>query len=151
MKYFAYGSNMSENNLKNRGVIYSKRQKGILKGYKFIINKKSYKDPTIGFANIIIDENSFVEGVLYDVKETEILKLDKFEGFPKHYYKSKVYVDIGGFFEEAIVYIAQTEWTSITELKTTEEYRNKILEGKDSISDEYFQFLNENIKVENGN
>jgi gamma-glutamylcyclotransferase len=151
MKYFSYGSNMSESNLKNRGVIFSNKQKGILRGYQFIINKKSYKDPTIGFANIIPNINSFVEGVLYDVDPSEITKLDIFEGFPKHYNKISVYVNVDGFFEESIVYIAQKEWTSPIELKTTEEYKNKILEGKENLSEKYFDFLNENIKIKNSN
>jgi gamma-glutamylcyclotransferase (GGCT)/AIG2-like uncharacterized protein YtfP len=151
MKYFAYGSNMSESNLRYRNVNYSNRRKAILKNYKFIINKISYKDPTIGFANVIPCENSNVEGIIYDVEPQEIIKLDKFEGFPKHYGKINEYVYVDDHFENAIIYIAQKEWTSVKELKTTEEYKNKILEAKENLSNNYFSFLNESIKIKDSN
>lgn len=145
VKYFAYGSNMSPTRLMERDIKYSNRQKGILRGYKFTINKKSFKNPNIGFANITEDDNSIVEGVLYDVEEGELLKLDKFEGSPKHYHRKMVYIDVGGFYHESITYIACSNWVSPEPLPTSQEYKNKILEGKDLLSDDYYNFLKENI------
>lgn len=56
-----------------------------------------------------------------------------------------VYIDVGGFYHEAITYIACAEWVSPNLLPTSTEYKAKILEGKDLLSDEYYNFLNENI------
>lgn len=137
MKYFAYGSNMNEKRMTDRGVNFLSKEKGTLKGYRFIINKKSQKIPGIGFANIIKDKNSEVEGILYEVKTEDILKLDKFEGYPKHYRREML--PING--ENVIVYIANDNWTTINELNTTEEYKNHILEGKSYLSDEYYNKL----------
>jgi gamma-glutamylcyclotransferase (GGCT)/AIG2-like uncharacterized protein YtfP len=146
--YFAYGSNMSEKRMINRGLTPLSKQIGILENYKFIINKKSYKNPELGFANIMISENDNVEGILYKVLESDIKKLDKFEGFPKHYTKELLTIRLfGGELVQAIVYIANPNWVSETVLKSTTEYKNYILEGINYISKNYYKFLNENIKV----
>ena len=137
MNYFAYGSNMSSSRLTERGVNFLSKEKGTLKGYKFIINKKSQKNPNIGFANIIKDNSSEVEGIIYEVNEEDLIKLDKYEGAPKHY-KRETYIINN---KKCVIYIANKEWTSINELKATEEYKNHILEGKEFLSDNYYKKL----------
>ena len=137
LKYFAYGSNLDENRMISRGVNFKSKEKGILKGYRFIINKKSQKNPNIGFANIIKDENSEVEGILYGVDMGDILTLDIYEGSPKHYRREVLTVNN----DQVIVYIANESWTSPNELYTTEEYKNHILEGQDFLSEKYFDQL----------
>lgn len=82
MYYFAYGSNMNEERMTKRGVDFTTRQFGVLKGYRLVFNKKaSAGDWT--YANIEIDENDIVEGILYQISEAGIDSLDKFEGYPK--------------------------------------------------------------------
>lgn len=137
LKYFAYGSNLDDNRMISRGVNFKSKEKGILKGYRFIINKKSQKNPNIGFANIIKDENSEVEGILYGVDMGDILTLDIYEGYPNHYRREVLTVNN----EQVIVYIANDSWTSTDELYTTEEYKNHILEGKEFLSEKYFDEL----------
>lgn len=137
MKYFAYGSNMNDQRMIERGVNFLSKEKGILKGYRFLINKKSQKNPNVGFANIIKDETSEVEGILYEVKTEDILKLDRYEGYPKHYRRENHIINN----QEAIVYIANDIWTSVNELETTEEYKNHILEGKQFLSEKYYNNL----------
>lgn len=137
MKYFAYGSNMSLSNMTKRDVKFTSREKATLKGYKFIINKISKKNPNVGFANIIKDENSEVEGVLYDIPNEDILKLDKYEGFPIHYRRETFIIND----EYTIVYIANDEWTSKNELLVNDDYKIKILEGKDFLSENYYNKL----------
>jgi gamma-glutamylcyclotransferase (GGCT)/AIG2-like uncharacterized protein YtfP len=126
----------------DRNIKFTSKKQGILNGYKLIINKRSYKNPEIGFANIIKDNDSIVEGILYDVDINEIFKLDKYEGFPKHY--NRVHMNISG--EDSIVYIANPKWVSDIELKTTKEYKNHILEGKKYLSSEYYNIL-EKIRI----
>jgi len=148
IKYFAYGSNMSEKRMIDRGLTPSGKQIGILNNYKFLINKKSFKNPDKGFANIQISDGDVVEGILYEVSESDIKKLDRFEGYPKHYSRKTLMIQTQNKeFVSAIVYIAQPNWTSQKELNATEEYKNFILEGKNFISDNYYKFLNESIKI----
>jgi len=137
MKYFAYGSNMNEKRMIDRGVSFKSKVKGILKGYRFVINKMSQKDNNIGFANIIKDDTSEVEGIVYEVAHEDILKLDKYESAPKHY-RREIH-KING--EDTIVYIANDLWISKNTLETTEEYKNHILEGKDFLSESYYNKL----------
>ena len=50
----------------------------------------------------------------------------------------------------AFVYIANENW--ITDgLKTTQDYKNNILEGKEFLSEDYYNKLNELIQVVNSN
>lgn len=137
MKYFAYGSNMDYSRMLERGVNFSSKEKGILKGYRFVINKISQKNPNIGFANIVKDDNSEVEGIIYEVTSDGILKLDRHEGAPKHYRREIMSIDN----EEVIVYIANDLWITNNELLTTDEYKNHILEGKDFLSEDYYKKL----------
>jgi len=144
MKMFTYGSNMSEKRMKERGVTFSKRYKGVLENYTLTINKKSYKNPKLGYANVKPEENSIVEGVIYDLTEREFLILDKFEGFPLHYRREELDVNVDGKMERCVVYIAQAKWTVTMELQTNVGYKNYLLEGKDLLSSEY---LNEKINI----
>jgi gamma-glutamylcyclotransferase (GGCT)/AIG2-like uncharacterized protein YtfP len=147
-KYFAYGSNMSEHRMINRGLRPLGKQVAFLDNYKFIINKRSYKDPKIGYANVVKENDSVVEGILYDVGENEVKLLDRFEGAPKHYYRETLNLRLqDGSTTQGVVYIANFGWTSPNTLKTTSEYKNFILEGKEWISENYYNFLNESIKI----
>jgi len=137
MNYFAYGSNLNDKRMTERGVNFLSKEKGSIKGYRFIINKKSQKNPNIGFANIIKDNFSHVEGIIYEVNQEDILKLDKFEGYPKHYRRENHIINN----KDCIIYIANDEWTSINELNATEEYKNHILEGKEFLSETYYKKL----------
>ncbi len=146
--YFAYGSNLSESRMIKRGLRPTGKQLAFLDNYKFIINKRSYKNPKVGYANVIPTQDSVVEGILYEVKDSEIVLLDRFEGAPKHYYREVLNLRLSdGSTIEGVVYIANFGWTSPNTLKTTTEYKNFILEGKDWISENYFNFLNESIKI----
>lgn len=137
MNYFAYGSNIDINRMISRGVSPISVRLGILDNYKFIINKMSKMDPSIGYANIVPEDGSFVEGLIYEVCDDDILKLDRFEGYPNHYYRK--ILSIGG--EAVIVYIASDKYVSISPLRTTQEYKNYILEGRKYFSDGYYNIL----------
>jgi len=139
---------MSENRMRNRGISPLKKEVAFLDNYMFIINKRSYKNPKIGYANIIEKENSIVEGILYTIRDEDIKILDSFEGYPKHYDRKKLNLRLSNNKNvEGIVYIANFGWTSPRVLKTTPEYKNFILEGKDWISKNYYDFLNESIII----
>ena len=146
--YYAYGSNMSEKRMINRGLNPSNKQLAYLDNYEFIINKRSYKDPKVGYANVIEKKGSVVEGILYDVRDDEIKMLDRFESAPKHYSREILNLRLSNDeIVKGVVYVANFGWTSPRRLKTTTEYKNFILEGKDWISENYYNFLNESIII----
>jgi gamma-glutamylcyclotransferase len=147
MFYFAYGSNMSRRRMEERGMTILSMRPAKLEGYKLVINKKSYKNPEIGFANVVEDKRSVVEGVIYELNPIDISKLDKYEGYPKHYVRGPLRVKVGRKKEDALIYFAKPEWVVDGELKTTDEYKNYLLEGKEFLSENYYNKLNEKIKV----
>lgn len=106
MKYFAYGSNMNPQRMRGRNINYAERNPAILKGYTLKFNKVSFRNLHEGFANIVPDAKEFVEGVLYDLSDTDIEKLDQYEGYPVHYDRRQVKVMTGTGEEEALTYIA---------------------------------------------
>lgn len=52
MKYFAYGSNMNKDRMKERKINFTSRQFAKLLCYKLVFNKKA-KDGEFAYANII--------------------------------------------------------------------------------------------------
>lgn len=148
MKYYAYGSNMSEKRMIDRGVKPNGKQVAFLDNYKFIINKRSYKNPDMGFANVVLENNGIVEGILYDINDDDILKLDRFEGAPKHYKRYEMNLRLlDNSIIKGLVYVANPKWVSLGELKATEEYKNHILEGKKFVSEQYYNMVLEKIKI----
>lgn len=136
--YFAYGSNMDELRMINRGMTIHNKWAGKLEGYRLVFNKKSQKYETQAFGNIEADHNSQVEGIVYEVDSLPIL--DKHEGYPKHYNRTEMDIKIGSGFKKCWVYIAQPEWVD-NNLKPSKEYLSHYLKGKDYLSKEYYEFL----------
>jgi len=135
---------MNEKRMLDRGIIFKNKRSGILNEYKMVINKKSYKNPDIGYANVIKDKDSIVEGVLYEVDN--INKLDKYEGYPVHYRRELLDIISNGDIVSSVVYVANDKWVTDDELLTTLEYKNHLLEGKKYLSDDYYKIL-EKIKI----
>ena len=137
MKYFAYGSNMDAERMRERGIRFSQRTHGILKGYRLEFNKIASRNPQEGYANVVRFENGIVEGVLYEIPDSDLSKLDMFEGYPDHYDRLMIKVQLDdGQKLEAIIYIAQPD--QIAEgLKPSRDYLNHLLAAKDLLSESY--------------
>ena len=71
--YFAYGSNMLRDQMKERCPNHRYFGHGILKGFRWIITER-------GYANIIKSEVDEVHGVVYRINEEDEASLDKAEG-----------------------------------------------------------------------
>lgn len=141
MLYFAYGSNMDAKRMQLRGVAFSKRVRAVLKGYRLEFNKVSSHNAREGFANIVRDENSQVEGVLYEISEDGLRKLDNYEGYPHHYNRIKVFVLLDdGSQVEAVAYIAQPDKTR-EGLKPSRAYLSHLLAAEDVLSPSYIEKL----------
>lgn len=143
--YFAYGSNMDQKRMNDRECKFKNVQKATLKDFEIVFNKKSLKIPNVTFANIIPNSKSVVEGMLYTVEKDKIKFLDKFEGYPRHYDRKEILVESEGKEIMAWVYIAQKEW--IGNGHPTREYLNFILEGKDFLSESYYNMLKNTITM----
>jgi hypothetical protein len=135
MKYFAYGSNMSQKRMSQRKVDYQVLGKAILAGYKLSFNKQAKNKPGIGYANIVKQSDSFVEGILYEVND--LSQLDKFEGHPVHYLRTEVIVNLNNEEHLCTTYIAQPEYI-VEGLHPEEEYLQHLLEGKEYLSNDYY-------------
>ena len=142
LHYFAYGSNMSKKRLKERKIIATNPRPAHLSGYRLEFNKVAKCSARVAYANIVIDANSLVEGILYDIDETNLEKLDHFEGCKSGDYKrSKVNVRLSD--NQQIIaetYIACLE--KLKEgLKPCKEYMCFLFDGKDYLSPNYLRKL----------
>jgi gamma-glutamylcyclotransferase len=139
IKYFAYGSNMSVTRMIKRGVTPLSRTQGILNNYVLKFNKKSSKGDW-SFANIEESEGDAVEGIIFEIRESHLEKLDKFEGAPVHYRREKINVSSCGNKIECITYIAQKDYI-VEGLKPTDDYMKFLIEGSSLLSPDYQKML----------
>ncbi|OAT80321.1 gamma-glutamylcyclotransferase family protein [Desulfotomaculum copahuensis] len=139
--YFAYGSNIDAERIKERIGFLPDRIPGTLGNWHLEFNKTSKKTGE-GFANIVPCPGEIVEGVLYAVTEEELQKLDCYEGVPAHYirYQINVVRQDKGEVVAAVTYVANPDKVR-DGLKPTREYLNHLLAGKDYMSEKYIQHL----------
>jgi hypothetical protein len=136
--YFAYGSNMDFKRLEERGISFEFMGVGILENYELQFNKIAKNKSGIGYANLVMKEGSKVEGLLFSVDNIQIL--DRFEGFPEHYLKENHPICHLNKRIEAIVYVAAPDKIGLN-LMPEKAYLNRLLEAKEYLSKEYFDFL----------
>lgn len=141
--YFAYGSNMNFERLKNRDCSASRLGRAFLNGYELIFNKIAHNKPGISYANIQENENLIVEGVLYTLDSLDLL--DKFEGYPKQYFRKEIEIDFENKKINAWTYIAVKD-RICNNCLPEREYMKHILQGEPFLSKSYFKMLT-NIKT----
>lgn len=130
--YFAYGSNMSREQMKERCPEAKFIQRDILEDYAFEIN-------TRGVATIIPKKGSFVEGVLWELSPSCIESLDRYEGVANGTYKKDLLLFSNTINKEALVYIA----SNMEAGKPRDQYLEKIIESAktEGLGEEYIDFL----------
>jgi gamma-glutamylcyclotransferase len=83
--YFAYGSNMDAKALARRiGRASIQGERAVLPGYRVLFNQDG------GYAGIEPSPGSLSWGVLYRLREEELLRLDRYEGVPECYLRGKL-------------------------------------------------------------
>ncbi len=128
--YFAYGSNLMVNQMKERCPDNTLIGPAIINGFKWFINRR-------GFANIMPSKDDFVEGIVYKISENDEYNLDLKEGVVNGHYKKR-YVD--AVFKEntlnCLVYIDPIKTTGVP----SKEYIARLLHGKidSKISEAYY-------------
>ena len=144
INYFSYGSNISERRMRvERNVNFISRKFAILENYRMLFNKVSKNDIYLGYANIEESVGDFVEGALYEINDSDIIIIDRFEGASSkinHYYRKNVEVTCDNQKVKALVYIANPAMIK-ENIMPDKKYLNYILEGKDIFSNKYYEKL----------
>jgi gamma-glutamylcyclotransferase len=105
--YFAYGSNMNPQRMLDRGVFFRRRIKAKLPHYILKFNKMATQNPGYAFANIEPDPHETVEGILYEIRASDIAILDRYEGVANHHYvRVSMRVETSQGSVDAEVYVA---------------------------------------------
>ena len=143
MRYFAYGSNMNPAIMRRKRLDSTSRRRATLRGYGLRFNKKSGREKlpvTIGFANVSESRGEVVEGVLYELPDELLPRLDEGERCPEHYARIEVRVETEAGPCDAMTYTAQP--AQIAEgLIPSRNYINHILAASDLLSPEYSSSL----------
>lgn len=144
--YFAYGSNLSEEQMKKRCPDSKLIGKAVLKGYKldFTIFSSRWNG---GAADIVQDANNEVWGLIYELNDEDIDKLDKCEGHPKFYRRITKKV-INESKEEIEVQIYEVV-NKKSFIKPSEEYFSIIINAakKFEFPEDYIEYLEGEINV----
>ena len=142
MKYFAYGSNMLTERLQARVPSARNPVRAAAHGYSIRFHKVSVDHS--GKCNIVrsIVRDSIVHGVLFDVADSEIGRLDRAEGRGCGYECKRIPVMTGETSVEATVYVAVPECIN-NALHPYEWYLDLVLAGAEqhSLPEEYVAAL----------
>ena len=139
--YFAYGSNMNQQRMRDRQLKFTEAVAGTLAQSTLLFNKKAADSPHWSYANIGYKADSEVEGVLYQlIDEQEIFKMDPFEGAPRFYSREIFMINTAKGEIPAWTYIAN-EAMLADNLKPARWYMEHLLAGKSLLSSRYYQKL----------
>lgn len=84
--YFAYGSNLDLEQMKERCPDSKLLEVGCLEGYRLEFTSYSHKRGG-GVADIILDSENEVWGLIYELSQDDLDQLDVFEGYGMNIYK----------------------------------------------------------------
>lgn len=101
MLYVAYGSNINIDQMKYRVPGAKPYGKGTVYNWQLAFHGN---DGT-AYATIVQSPGKKVPVVLWELSEKEESLMDRYEGYPKSYYKKKIPVHINGERKEGLVYI----------------------------------------------
>jgi gamma-glutamylcyclotransferase (GGCT)/AIG2-like uncharacterized protein YtfP len=124
--YFAYGSNLKRDRLRERIGEWKQEQRAILKGFSLTF-AKGYSNHESGYANIKACSDNEVEGAVYLITEDQFIKLDAKEGVGLGVYRMRpVYVETDGKRIPATTYEMNKE---VCTLRPSADYLNLVLDG----------------------
>lgn len=155
-RYFAYGSNMNPERVRQRGLDIVHLAGARLEGFALAFDKTSSAHPGLGHANLVLAPGRVVEGVLYWLRTpAEIGKMDRFESAPVNYSREVIGVRVspddglpGGpeptSGDQALI----TTWTYFANpavrqagLRPPRSYLNHLLAGRPFLSAGYYAML----------
>jgi cation transport regulator ChaC len=141
--YFAYGSNMNPDRVRQRKMSFESAEPGRLFDYSLRFNKRSVKYPGAAAANVMASPNGVTEGLVYRLVEpVQIEMMDPYEGYPVRYTRTALPIVTESGVVDAWVYIANQD--HVTEgLAPARWYLNHLLAGRDYLSVPYFETLSQ--------
>jgi gamma-glutamylcyclotransferase (GGCT)/AIG2-like uncharacterized protein YtfP len=140
-RYFAYGSNMNVDRMRERGMRFEAAVDGRLHGVRLQFDKTSRRHPGVGHANVVYAPGSTVEGVLYVLSSVdEIARMDPFESAPVNYSREVVQVVTPTGVLSSWTYFANPAVLQ-PGLKPPRSYLEHLLAGKPFLSASYYQML----------
>jgi hypothetical protein len=143
--YFAYGSNMNSDRMAARDLQVLSSCSGWLEGFGLRFNKRSLREETLAFANVVYAPSERVEGVLYHLATpTEIIKLDRHEGAPVRYSRELFRVQTTASVIPAWTYIANPAVID-NSIKPARWYVEHLLAGKAYLTSEYWDRIDQTI------
>jgi len=126
MYYFAYGSNLSKKQMRERCPESKPRLIAILPNYKLVFTDWS-RQWRGGVATIKRFSGEKVLGAVYEITDSDLRRLDKYEGYPQSYSRIKVIVfDDNNQPIEAMTYIKAGQ---LKEAPPSKEYLAVIQQG----------------------
>lgn len=99
--YVAYGSNLNIRQMKHRCPTAKLYGTGEIKDYE--LQFKGHSDSA--FATIAPKEGASVPVAVWEIQPRDEMSLDRYEGYPSHYFKQNVSVQLDGDEVNAMVYI----------------------------------------------
>ena len=145
--YFAYGSNMNPARMLARGLDFEQRIAGVLPRFQMRFNKAAVGKPGIAYANIVYQPAAAVEGVLYQLADSQAIEvMDQYEGSPVRYSREVYSIKTADSSVNAWVYVANPAMLA-DQLLPESRYVDHLLAGKDLISSEYCQWLENHPSV----
>lgn len=99
--YAAYGSNLNKMQMKFRCPTARLRGTGVIRDYELQFKGR----PNSAFATIAPKKGASVPVALWELKPSDELSLDRYEGYPSHYFKENIPVEIDGKNVNAMVYL----------------------------------------------
>ncbi len=141
--YFAYGSNMNPDRVRERGLRFESATGAVLEGFRLVFNKVSRAHAGVGHANIQLAPGERVEGVLYELQDNEeIRKMDRFESTPINYSRDLIEVRVGAAYRVTWTYFANPAVRQ-GGLQPPRSYLQHLLAGREYLSEEYFRALSQ--------
>ena len=158
-RYFAYGSNMNPDRVRERGIRFEHAAGARLRDFALVFDKTSRQHAGLGHANVRPAPGQVVEGVLYWLETAEeIGKMDRFESTPVNYSREVIHVRVHhehlpmdpalaplpGSGDEVLI----TTWTYFANpavrrpgLLPPRGYLEHLLAGRPYLSERYYQML----------
>jgi gamma-glutamylcyclotransferase (GGCT)/AIG2-like uncharacterized protein YtfP len=148
--YFAYGSNMNLQRVRQRGLAVVHVEAASLPRHRLVFDKHSPRHQGAGHANIAYDPEGTVEGVLYWLAGAEeIVKMDRFEVAPVNYGRDVVQVNTSAGLRACWTYFANPA-VRRSGLRPPRAYLEHLLAGRPYLSASYFDVLRNWACVEDG-
>ena len=141
--YFAYGSNMNSDRVRQRKMSFESASSGRLLDYSLRFNKRSVKYPGAAAANVVASAKGVTEGVVYRLADpVQIEMMDPYEGYPVLYRRTALPIVTKAGVVDAWVYIANEDYVA-EGLAPAQWYLNHLLAGRGYLSNSYFESLSQ--------